>query len=481
MVNPIRDMFSWVDDSPQALAIKSVRLEMTYGDFAESVRRVAAKLRQVGLKPGQVVGLRLQPELQAVFIAAVLHEGAVSFAAKASNVQAYLPSIDLLITDNPMFEGGHPNRQIISQDWLGSTAHLNARIEPNDFASSESLALLVFSSGTTGTPKGVAFSIADILARIESAHANWMPAKPFMAELGLDTVSGIQSYFYNLIHGETYLISTSASETVALVQSQGVRCIKTSPAKLLDLVREAAAQNDRLEGLQTIQVAGGLVSEYLGREAAKALSGEVRYLYGSTEVGTVTNGPFHVEQTNQVGQVLRDAHVQIIDQSGQIAEVGDRGTIRIKTPYQARGYWHNVEKTAAGFIDGWFYPGDTGSLTPTGSLKVEGRIDELLNVGGAKVNPAWVDSVVDGLRGLQDHAAFAAQDAVSGEPKLALAIVSNSTISIQSLGDKLRELLGGSAPEIIVRLDEIPRNELGKPRRSELTKIYSTQNARQER
>ena len=481
MVNPIRDMFSWVDASPQALAVKSIRLEMTYSDFADTVRRVATKLRQVGLKPGQVVGLRLQPELQAVFVAAVMHEGAVSFAAKANNVQAYLHSIDLLITDDPRFEAGHPNRQVISPDWLGSTAHLNARVEPNDFASSESLALLVFSSGTTGTPKGVAFSIADVLARIESAHANWMPAKPFLAELGLDTVSGIQTYFYNLIHGETYLISTSASETIELVESQSVRSIKTSPAKLLDLVRAAAAQNNSLEGLRTIQVAGGLISEYLGRETANTLSAEVRYLYGSTEVGTVTSGPFRIEQPNQVGEVLSDAQVQIIDQSGEIAQVGARGTIRIKTPYQANGYWNNVEKTATGFIDGWFYPGDTGSLTPTGSLKVEGRIDELLNVGGSKLNPAWVDSVVDGLRGLQDHAAFAAQDAISGEPKLALAIVAASTISIQSLSDKLRELLGGSAPEIIVRLDKIPRNELGKPLRAEISKIYATQNTKEER
>ena len=466
-------MFSWVDRTPQALALKSTRLEMSYSVFADTVRRVAAKLRQSGVRPGDIVGLRLEPELQAVFIAAVLHEGAVSFAAKQSNVQAYRAQINHVFTDNQLFEAGNPKRQLVTQDWLASTAAINAKLEPNDFETDQSLALLVFSSGTTGTPKGVAFTIANVLERIESAHSNWMPAKPFLAELGLDTVSGIQTYFYNLIHGETYLISTGAKATLELISSAGVQAIKTSPAKLLDLSREALQQQSTFDNLEIIQVAGGLISAHLGAEAAKAFSARLTYLYGSTEVGTVTRGLFDTEATNMVGTILPDSKVEIVDANRQPVPVGQNGAIRIKTPYQAKSYWNNAEKSATGFIDSWFYPGDTGRIDAKRQLHVDGRIDEMLNVGGAKLNPAWVDSMLSGYRGLQDAAAFTATDAVTGEAKLGLAIVTNGEINIEILKTNLRELLGGSAPEVIVRLNEIPKNELGKPLRLEIAKLYT--------
>ena len=472
MVNPIRDVFSWVDGPSQRLALKSTRLEMTYAVFADTVKRVAAKLRQSGVKPGQVVGLRFEPELQAVFIAAVMHEGAVSFAAKQNNVQAYRDQIDHVFTDNQLFEAGNPKRELVTPDWLASTASINAQIDPVDFASDDALALLVFSSGTTGTPKGVAFTLANLLQRIESAHSNWMPDKPFLAELGLDTVSGIQTYFYNLIHGETYLISTGAKSTLELINLVGVKSIKTSPAKLLDLAREAMQQKSKFENLKAIQVAGGLVSSHLGAEAAKAFDATITYLYGSTEVGTVTRGLFNIDAANMVGTILPDAQVEIVDENRQPMPVGQAGAIRIKTPYQARSYWHNVEKSATGFVDSWFYPGDTGRIDGDRQLHVDGRIDEMLNVGGAKLNPAWVDSMLSGYRGLNDAAAFTAKDALTGELKLGLAIVTNGDINIEIFKKKIRELLGGSAPEVIIRLDEIPRNELGKPLRLELAKLY---------
>ena len=475
MVNPVRDIFSWAETAPQALAFKSTRLEMTYSVFAETVRRVAAKLRQSGLKPGDVVGLRLAPELQAVFIAAVMHEGAVSFAAKKSNVEAYRNHIQHLLTDDMQFAPSQPSRQLISPEWLASTASLNAAIVPNDFASEEDLALLVFSSGTTGTPKGVAFSIASLRKRIDSAHSNWMPQKPFLSELALDTVSGIQTYFYNLFHGETYLISTDAKSTIALVESTGVRSIKTSPAKLLNLAAEAQELGTRLEGLLTIQVAGGLISRHLGSQAATAFGAKLRYLYGSTEVGTVTSGEFEPDRNNMVGKILSEAKVEIVDGDHRPLPAGTTGSIRIKTPYQATDYWQNPQKSATGFIDGWFYPGDTGTIDAKGQLLVNGRIDELVNVGGAKLNPAWVDSMLSGYRGLQDAAAFTATDAITGQAKLGLAIVTKGEINIDLFKTILRELLGGSAPEVIVRVDEVPKNELGKPLRLELAKLYANQ------
>jgi long-chain acyl-CoA synthetase len=481
MVNPIQDVMSWAERTPDALAIKSVRLEMTYSVFADTVRRIAAKLRASGVRPGDVVGLRMAPELQAVFVAAVMHEAAVSFAAKTSNVASRREQIHHIFTDDQLFESANPTRQLVNETWLAGTAHLSTRIEPTNFESPESDAILMFSSGTTGAPKGIAFSVQLLNDRIIAANKNWMPAEAFMSELGLDTVSGLLTYFYNLTRGQIYLVPGGAVVTVSQLQTQNIGAIKTSPAKLADLVKQANSAGTGLPQLQSIQVAGGLISAHLATQVAQTFKAKLICLYGSTEVGTLARGAYEPTQPNRVGKILPEVQVEIVDENGSPVGVGVGGNIRAKSAYQATEYWRDATQSSATFKSGWFWPGDRGYVDRDGNLFIEGRSDELINAGGAKLNPAWVDIQLAGYRGFKDHAAFAATDANSGEAVLGLAIVTDEPVAVEQLKANLRELLGGSAPQVIVRVAEIARNELGKPLRGEIAKLYASHLTNRER
>ncbi len=467
-LNPIRGVIERAALSPDSIAIQSAKDEFSNSVFVDTVVRIAAKLRADGVRPGSVVGLRMDPFLNTVFLAALMHEGAVSFVARGNIVEEYASSIDSLYSDDPVFAARVTGGVHVSPQWLESAARLNPRIEPNDSGDDDSLVHLVFSSGTTGTPKGVPFTLRDLKIRTAAARVNWMPHLPFLSELGLDTASGIQTYFWSLFTGETYLLPGTAADNVVLIERARVQSIKTSPAKLKDLVAAAKTKNAEVSSVKVLEVAGSLLSPKLAATFARAFSAELVYLYGSTEAGTVTRAVYDPTDPQRVGRVFPTARVEIVDDAGVTLEKGYVGAVRLQSDYQVTRYWPPTATPTLEFRDGWFYPGDSGVLDAEGTLVITGRTDELINASGFKINPAWVESHIGGYRGISDFACFAfATD--DGTKALALAFVSQNYINVDRFIAYMSERLGENAPRHVFRVATIPRNSLGKVARVELS------------
>jgi acyl-coenzyme A synthetase/AMP-(fatty) acid ligase len=472
--NPFEIIADHSKSQPDRLALYSSRLSMSYSVFIDTVKRVAAKLRAEGLRPGQVVGLRLDAELQAVFVAAVLHEAAVSFAATRSILESYSENIDLVIAAESDWRGIAKKLIVIDEDWLAGLASINKNITAMPFESEDSLALLVFSSGTTGVPKGVEFSIADVYRRTQAASSNWMPSEPFFSELGLDTVSGIQTYYYCLLQGKTYFVPLDATNNVQVIQNAGIRSIKTSPAKLADLLQAAVNRNTHFTKLEQVQVAGGLLSPLTASKISEVSQAKLIYLYGSTEAGTVTRGIYDPSDPECVGQVVEGAEVRITDEAGREVPGGTAGELRMRTPYQARRYWKSGESGSTGFSDGWFIPGDTGVIERGLGLRITGRVDELVNAAGIKLNPAAIDSRLMGYRGVSDIASFGYTVPGEIQKSLGIAVVTRGGISMERLRDRVLEVVPEISDIVIIAVNEIPRNALGKPLRKTLAKNYES-------
>jgi acyl-coenzyme A synthetase/AMP-(fatty) acid ligase len=471
-VNPIRDFIERAATTPEAIAIQSAKGEFSNSVFVDTVVRIAAKLRADGIRPGSVVGLRMDPFLNTVFLAALMHEGAVSFVARGNIVEEYASSIDSLYSDDPVFAACVTGGVHVSPEWLESAARLNPQIEPNDFADDNSLVHLVFSSGTTGTPKGVPFTLRDLKVRTEAARVNWMPHLPFLSELGLDTASGIQTYFWSLFNGETYLLPGTAAENVAHIERARVQAVKTSPAKLNDLVEAVRAKNADVSSVKVLEVAGSLLSPQLAASFAGVFAAELVYLYGSTEGGTVTRAAYDPSDPQRVGQVFPTARVEIVDETGATLASGETGAVRLQSDYQVTRYWPPTVIPTPGFRDGWFYPGDSGALDADGTLVITGRTDELINASGFKINPAWVESRIGAYRGISDFACFA-MATEGGTSELALAFVSEKDINVNRFITFLHRELAENAPRHVFRVAKIPRNSLGKAARLELAALVS--------
>jgi acyl-coenzyme A synthetase/AMP-(fatty) acid ligase len=476
-LNPITQILERAKSNPEHVTLFSHRLKMDSKTFADTVKRVAARLRSAGLRPGQVVALKLEPEMQAIFVAAVMHEAAVSLAANKTIVENYSNDIDFVISNSHEWQSISRKFIYVDDLWLESLAAVNHRIEPNNFASEHDLALLVFSSGTTGIPKGVEFSVSDILHRTSSSAKNWLLPQPFFCELGLDTVSGIIYYFYSLLNSQTYYVPSNAENNLEIIKEAGIVSIKTSPAKLVDLVNLARKTNTRLDAISQLLVVGGLLSPNTAEDLSQIGKAELHYLYGSTEAGSVTRGKYKREDPENVGTVIDGVFLSIVDDNGQEVSNGTIGELRMKTPYQSKKYWLLEPDGKAGFNDGWFSPGDAGVLDEDNQLRVTGRLDELINTAGTKLNPAVIDSKLIGYRGIDDLASFGYRSEGQIQKRLGIAIVTTSEISMENFRKFLLDVVPEANDFAIVQVPEIPRNALGKPLRMELAAMYEAHGA----
>jgi acyl-coenzyme A synthetase/AMP-(fatty) acid ligase len=176
-----------------------------------------------------------------------------------------------------------------------------------------------------------------------------------------------------------------------------------------------------------------------------------------------------------VGQTVAEAEVKITDDLGNILAAGINGYLSLRTPYQAKGYWKTADNNDTGFQDGWFLPGDTGVLSETGELRVTGRIDELINAAGIKLNPAVIDAKLLGYRGIQDLAAFGYLEPGAVHKQLGVAIVTNGSISIEQFNLRLKQTVPETNQIVIFHVAEIPRNALGKPLRRQLAQAYESE------
>ena len=461
-MNPIEAVFEHGRQNPAAIAVASADFSMTAADLEQSVLRFAARLRQLGVVKGSVVAVRAHPAVEAVVILALLHEGAISLSGTPGVLRAYSANIDLVIADGPVQTSAR--LVVVDAEFLTALGAVSIDIRPTQLAPDD-VVRIVFSSGTTGTPKGVEFTVAALLARTDAAHTNWMPAAPFMCLLGLDTVSGIQTFYWSAFHGETYFVASDGPRNRAVIERYGVRSIKTSPARLADLLDAGPTTT-----LEVVQVAGSLLTPSLGQRTQEVLGTTPVYLYGSTEVGTVTSGPFDGSRPHVVGRLIPTVDFELVNAAGQPVTTPDtEGVIRYRSVVMVDHYWLTPADPSSAFRDGWFYPGDLGTLSATGELHISGRTNDVVNAAGAKFNLAELDIWLAELRIFEDAASFSfGTDAGTA---VGVAFVAKPHVDGGIALEQLTARFPNLAVSALLKLDAIPRNQLGKVDRRALVEL----------
>jgi acyl-coenzyme A synthetase/AMP-(fatty) acid ligase len=410
--------------------------------------------------------------METVLILALSQLGAVSLRATEPVLRGYADNIDVIVADGLMRGAGSIRR--IELD--GKFVEALKQQRPLDTVAAragDDLCRIVFSSGTTGTPKGVPFSVDYLTARVDSARRNWIPAVPFMSLLGLDTVTGFQSFMWAMMNGETYFAVADAARNLNSIREHGVAAIKTSPARLGDLV-EAAEAKPGETALTVIEVAGSLLPATVAAKSLSVFGVVPTYLYGSTEVGTVTRGAVDSANPAMVGTLVDEIDAEIVDDNGTALPRGIEGMLRFRKPGMPNGYWNVTAPTGhSGFRDGWFYPGDYGQIDGNNRLWLSGRRDDLVNAGGAKFNLIELDQWLQDCGLFLDAASFQFVNN-RGEKAVGIGFVTKNAPEPTILSERLREFLPDLQFGALVRLSEIPRNQLGKVNRTLLSEKLNT-------
>ncbi|HWF25064.1 MAG TPA: class I adenylate-forming enzyme family protein [Solirubrobacteraceae bacterium] len=350
----------------------------------------------------------------------------------------------------------------------------------------DSVALLAYTSGTTGKPKCVPLTHANLLASVRGYQLawRWSPDDVLVHGLPLFHQHGLGGVHATLLAGSRAHIlprfdAAALCAAIAAARGTVLFCV---PAMYERLVRWEGIEGAELGSLRLLISGSAPLSPSLAREATRLIGQQPLDRYGTTESGLDVSTPYDgPRRIGMVGLALPGIEVAVVDPDGVPLAPGTDGEIVVRGPHVFSGYRGDVQATAGTFYPGgWFRTGDLGRVDPgDGYLQITGRAKELIITGGLNVYPREVEHA------LEEHAGVAAA-AVVGVPSerwgeevvAAIVAAGEGGVDEHELIAFARSLLAPyKCPKRVVVVSELPRNALGKVVASEVLKVVGPSGA----
>jgi acyl-coenzyme A synthetase/AMP-(fatty) acid ligase len=457
---------------PNRAGYASLTQKVSFTALANSAKQMAGMLRHRGVKPGDVVAIDLPVLTFTVASFAVFHEAGVVMTYNRSAATAGV-HFDWLLTNSPT-PGVPSDRQIVlDTNWLRQMQRESLTMLPNEYPSKDSVMRILYTSGTTGTPKAVAFTVESALERALSNQAVARAGRDLLVSLFRPTggPAGWYQWYASFVHQTTYVFAENAIEAVQLFERHNVPAVFGSPTHIRDIASVLRARGITLPALRLIEYSGGPLPLRVFDELESLTTATVGGTLGTSEVGSITHLVGRPSSLGHVGTILDFVDVEVVDEeTGERVEDGTTGILRFRRDIMATEYVGDGASSNTVFRDGWFYPGDIGRREGN-ELFIDGRSSERFNVGGIKIAPTALDSAFLAMDGIDDCAAFAISSSDDLD-QIHVAYVADTDLSnemLTELGDRATKGVGVTQ---FHRVDTIPRNEMGKPLRRELTERF---------
>ncbi len=449
---------------------------VSYARLERFIHNVSRKAIELGLAPGQIVALYVvDPTLHAALILGLTRVGVITLSGRNPDLPKEL-SVAALITDTAF---PYVAQRLIRADanWLAGdgTSPDPAKLpktKPDD------ICRIILTSGTTGEAKAVALShrmVADRIARHTTVFGSILPqCSRTYCDLGFTTSLGFQFLFYMLWRGGMIALPGLQVEPLirAFVDFQ-IQNMITAPSGLATFLRIYEANRSLQHKLDMVMTGGSLLSPMLAERARARISSNIVAAYGSTETSMVASAPAQTlaRTPGAVGYVMPGMSVDIVDPAGKALPSGAEGRVRVRGPYSAEGYFNDPAQSQTSFRDGWFYPGDYGSLTPDGMLVISGREKAIINLGGDKLKPEMVEEVIKSHGAIEEAGVFSIINEL-GIEQLWSVVVPRGQWSEEGLRAHCETMLPPAfIPLRFLAVDRIPLNAMGKIERAQLPDI----------
>lgn len=343
----------------------------------------------------------------------------------------------------------------------------------------DDVAVLLFTSGTSGTPKGVPLTHRNLAANVIQGRA-WVPG----IEPGKETVLTVLPMFHAYGLTVSVLLGVSWGACLLMVPSPDVSLImdaitRRKPAflpavppvyeRILDL---AAEHKVSLDGIRyslsgAMPLWGELIERWESQTGGLLIEG-----YGLTETGPVIAGnPLDERRrAGSIGIPFPDTEIRLADPANLDQDVpdGEPGELLVRGPQVFAGYLDRPEETEAAFHDGWFRTGDLAVRADDGFLTIVDRIKEVIISGGFNVYPSEVEEVLMQHGSVLDVAVIGLERS-NGSEEVVAAVVSEESPDAESLRTHCKESLTPyKVPRRFVRVDELPKNQMGKIQRRQV-------------
>ena len=325
------------------------------------------------------------------------------------------------------------------------------------------------SSGTTGAPKGMPTTHRSHLNKIIEKSAFLPPeGRPRYVCFYRPTVLSVRALAEGCLRrGGLVILSNDQTlvRDLGTYRPHAMTLLTGHIPMVLDLIRTAHLAKP--DGLRVRVIGAPLGREWRDR-LLQDLATDVVDHYGCNEAGGVAA----FDGSDEFGTLAAETEFEIVDDAGAALPRGMAGIIKLKTNRMVEGYLGDAELTRRHFKDGWFLTGDIGVMNEAGRLKLIGRRDEVLNLGGIKMAPETIEEKIAKLHGISEAAVLSLPNKF-GVEELAVAVVMRDDMSLAEIEPSLRRVLGEFYPtRPILAVAKLPRNENGKLQRRLVVDLF---------
>jgi len=493
----------------RAVAVRHGSEVVTYAELDELTRRTAGALRAMGVGPGErVCVLSRSPIAVLTVVVAAIRAGAVAVplnwrlsteqvAGVIDDASAPLLVLDASVEHARAELAGGPARvvELATDPGAGRFAGLVAATSsiPGDAgAGPEDAVVQIYTSGTSGEPKGVVLTGGNLACKVRGMVAAWGFTESSVSLLAtpLFHIGGLSWALVGLAAGATLVVPESVSGPAleATIAELGVSHAFLVPKLLADLVREVTAKPDgagSAASLDVVLCGAAPVGVELQQRAVEALGCRLLQVYGLTEttgsitqldVAAVLAGSDGAQALRSSGEPLPWVEVEIRATDGATPlPRGEHGEIWTRSPQNCAGYWRRPEATAALSSGGWLRTGDGGFLDAAGRLHVTDRLKDMIISGGENIYSVEVERAVLQLPAVRDVAVVGRPDDEWGESVVAVVeLHEGHHLDTATVADHVGRVLGGyKRPRDLVVVESLPRNASGKVLKREVRDLVA--------
>ncbi|MFB6467236.1 class I adenylate-forming enzyme family protein [Cytobacillus sp. Hz8] len=486
-----------VDRTPDNPVIIQDDRMYTYAQLSKEVDRVASSLYRLGLKNGDRVMILLKNRIETVILFWAIQKLGAIFAPinLHSSTEEILYCVNDLETKFIIFENASKlllKKQKFKERPLligleESLGDLNydelvkqgiTKVEPYP-AQDEDIGVILYTSGTSGKPKGVPRSHKNEYTS-SMAHIFQCGYQRFERTLGIPTLShtiGIRSLLTMTLVNGVYIPfpEFDAYKAIKMISDKKISCLFLTPTMYHDIVTHPYANRTDFLTIHSIVYSGGPMSAHLIEKCSELMSPSLFVnLYGSTEVYTFSTCPDVRSKPGSAGKAGIHNRIKLVklnsdlkisfdwlDKKGEIGEI----LVNMSSLEAFRGYWNRPDVTKKVIKDGWYFTGDVGYIDDEGDLFVVGRIDEMIISSGENIYPQEIEKVLSQHTSVKEAVVVGEDDERLGQIVTAFIVTDNKELTPQALDffcKSNNQLPNYKRPRKYIFIKDIPKNSAGK-------------------
>lgn len=481
-----------VERNPNAIALITDGRKLTYQQWFELIKSVAGSLKGMGVKHGdriatimqnrwematihwacQLIGVvntplnwRLKAEeidycLQDSGAATVFYDDSCLEELQQSKI---VPTLQAITVEKGL-EGHRVFKELLEDDTFDGCPE----------ASAEDISLMLYTSGTTGKPKGVprrhrherAGAVAHVAQNLYAIGEITLGVMPLYHTMGVRSLLSMA-----LINGAFVCLPRfNAGAALSLIESEKISCLYLIPTLYHDILSHPDFLKTDISSVEKLGFAGAPMSDALLKRLDEAFAPSLFVNhYGSTEIYTFSINQNARLKPGSSGRASLNSRLRVVKLASKnpndLAAVHEEGEIiaHLSSDEAFEGYWNRPDADKEALIDGWYFTGDVGFFDKDKELFVTGRVDDMIISGGENISPVDIESVLSLHPSIKEVAVVGLEDPRWGQ-KVVAFLTAQNPVSFKELDDHCQasDLANFKRPREYVFVEEIPKSAVGK-------------------